>query len=292
MTARRILLTGASGGLGSALYQHWNQRHEVKGLCFSHCQPGLEVLDLTHKAPILELAQRFQPDLIVHTVGMTDVDRCDRDLELALDVNTRTTLHTRLAAEAVGCKLIHISTNDVFSGAEGLYREADRPEPVNMYSKTKLMAEEMLYGYPNSLILRFTILSWYAAGKTTFATWLVQSLQAGKEVPLYTDQFNSPLYIGTLAEWIEALFEAQGIYHLGCGRHSRWEAGVTLARALNLDTRLIQEGSVQALKVLAPRPLDVSLDCSKVAADYGLTTTLQAEVDKLVADLPVGLLEV
>lgn len=287
--SRRILLTGASGGLGSALFERWQARHEVLGLYHSNPRPGLKQVNLAEAEPIVQLACEFQPDLVVHTVGLTDVDRCDRDLALCLDVNTRSTLHTRLAAEAVGVPIIHVSTNDVFGGDEGLYKEDALPRPVNMYSHTKAMAETMLYGYDKSLILRFTILSWYAAGKITFARWLCESLKAGREISLYTNQFNSPIYISTLADWIETLFDARGVYHLGSGRHSRWEAGVAIAKAMGLDTDLIQETHVPQESSRAPRPLDVSLDCSKIKRDFGLETTLEQEVARLLAECPEDL---
>lgn len=286
ISPRRILLTGASGGLGQALYRHLAPRHEVLGLGHSHATEGLRALDLRERGPIERLAREFCPDLILHTVGLTDVDLCDRDLAKALDINTRTTLHARLAAEAIGCKIVHISTNDVFSGKDGMYREDDLAEPVNMYSHTKLMAERMLYGYADSLILRFTILSWYASGKTTFAAWLAKSLAAGERVGLYTDQFNSPLYVSTLAEWIEALFDARGIYHLGSERRSRCDAGIAIAEGLGLDTSLIDRTLAAAARVFAPRPLDVSLDCSKVARDFGLEASFAGEVARMLADRP------
>lgn len=286
---RRILLTGASGGLGSALQQAWKTRHEVLGLYYSHPVPEALQADLTQPEPILQLAQDFQPDIIMHTVGLTDVDLCDRDLSLALDINTRSTLHARLAAEAVGAKMIHVSTNDVFDGEAGMFHEEQRPRPINMYSHTKYMAETMLYGYANSLILRFTILSWYAAGKTTFARWICDSLRAQQEITLYTNQYNSPVYISTLAEWIEALFDVQGIYHLGSQRHSRWETGLAIAQAMGLNTDLVQQGLVQQNSFSAPRPLDVSLDCSKALRDHGLQSTLKQEVERLVADCPADL---
>lgn len=283
---RRILLTGASGGLGRALMNHLAPRHEVLGLAYQNQLQGLTSLDLTQPEPIQSLSQDFKPEIIVHTVGLTDVDRCDRDLQAALDINTRTTLHVRLAAEKLGAQLIHISTNDIFDGARGLYTEQDLPQPVNMYSYTKLMAEQMLYRYPKSLILRFTFLSWFASGKTTFASWLRQSLSAGKRVSLYTDQFNSPLHISTLAQWIETLFEAQGVYHLGSERRSRYQTGFALAQALGLDTSLIDQGSAVQATAYAPRPLDVSLDCSKLRRDWGLATTFEAELQKMLAEQP------
>lgn len=289
---KRILVTGASGGLGSALYQAWQDKYTVLGLAHQHVSDGLQALDLVPTQPIAELVKRWQPDLIVHTVGLTDVDRCDREPAAAMDINVSTTLNVRLAAEAIGCKVIHISTNDVFGGQAGLYLEADLPEPLNFYSQTKLMAEKMFYGYPNHLILRFTILSWYASGKKAFARWLVESLRAGQSVRLFQDQFNSPLYVSTLAEWIEALFEARGIYHLGSERHSRYASGLALAAALGLETSLIIPGRVADVTFDAPRPLDVSLNVGQVKADWGLKTSLTAEIQKMLQACPADLLSV
>ncbi|MGV3526701.1 MAG: SDR family oxidoreductase [Candidatus Sericytochromatia bacterium] len=287
--ARRILVTGASGGLGAELLRHWQGRHTVHGLCFQHTRPGLESIDLREPDAILACVQRFQPELIVHTVGLTHVDQCEQDLGLALDVNVRSTLHVRLAAESLGCGLIHISTNDVFAGTEGMYREDELALPLNWYGKTKLMAEEMLYGYPHSLILRFTLLSWYASGKTSFARWLCESLRAGQAVQLFADQFNSPVYVGTLAHWIERLFDARGIYHLGSQRQSRLETGQQLAAAMGLPVELIAPGRVEQAHLRAARPLDVSLDCQRVANDFGLHSTLAQELAALVADCPPDL---
>ena len=287
--SKRILLTGASGGLGSALYQAWQQKYTLLGLAHQNAHQDLQAIDLVQPEPIAELVKSWQPDLIVHTVGLTDVDRCDREPAAAMDINVNTTLNIRLAAEAIGCKVIHISTNDVFGGQSGMYLETDLPEPINFYSHTKLMAEKMFYGYENSLILRFTILSWYASGKTAFARWLVESLRAGQSVRLFQNQFNAPLYVSTLAKWIEVLFEATGTYHLGSERHSRYEAGYALAEAMGLDTSLIIPGRVEDVAFDAPRPLDVSLNCQKVAKDWGLQTRLEDEIAQMLKTCPEDL---
>ena len=94
------------------------------------------------------------------------------------------------------------------------------------------------------------------------------------------------LYVSTLAHWIEALFEAEGLYHLTSERRSRWETGMAIAKALDLDTSLIQPGRAADAPAFAPRPLDVSLDGSRVQRDWGLSTSFEAEVAKLLQDLP------
>ena len=279
---KKILITGASGGLGQILKRHFEQRFEVTGLCFTQAKPDLIRCDLTQAEPIADLVQTLKPDYIIHTVALTDVDRCDRDLALAFDLNVRSSLHVRLAAQATQCPVIHISTNDVFEGTKGLYSESDQPLPINFYAKSKYMAEEVFYKYPHALVLRFTFLSWYASGKNTFANWIVDSLKAGKTISLYQDQFYSPLDITTAAEWIEALLDAKGVYHLGSQRRSRYETALAIAEALRLNSELIQPGWSNQFAVSAPRPADVSLDCTKVQEEWGLSTEFDFEVKKLI----------
>lgn len=279
---KTLLITGASGGLGQALKQHFEKRFQVIGLCFQQNLPGLIRCDLRQPEAIAELVQAIKPDYIIHTVALTDVDRCESDLAMAFVLNARSTLHVRLAAEALQCPLIHVSTNDVFDGSRGMYTESDPTQPINFYAKSKVMAEELLYHYPQSLILRFTFLSWYASGKQTFASWIVNCLRQNKAITLFQDQFYSPLDISTAAEWIERLLDARGVYHLGSERRSRYQTALAIAEGLQLNTDLIQAGWSHQVKSKAPRPADVSLDCSKVKREHGLSTAFADEIAKLV----------
>ncbi len=279
----KILLTGASGGLGSRLFAAWTQQYEVCGLAYENPSEDQLSLDLTQPEPIATLVKQRQPDAIVHTVALTNVDRCERDIGLAVKLNTLSTLHVRQAAEAVGCKVIFVSTNDVFDGRRGHYRETDVPAPVNFYAHTKLMAENMLYGYEHSLILRLTFMSWTASGKVPFVRWVADSLRQQKSISLATDQYSSPLFVDTLAAWIPQLFEATGLYHLGGTSVSRYELGMRVARELRLDETLIQPVKAADLPFVAPRPLNVSLNTQKVQQHYGLHSDFDREVQQLLS---------
>lgn len=286
---KRILIAGASGGLGNTLFKALNQDYEVLGTCYQHSQPHLRRLDLRDADATEQLLAEFQPDLLINTVAWTDVDGCEKDLRQAFKLNLESALSLRLAIAAHPCKLIHISTNDIFSGGPGPFDENDPPAPINTYARTKYMAEQLLSDLPEVLILRFTFLSWWTSGKTSFSRWLVQSLQTGQHIKLFKDQYNSPLYVGTLVEWIKQLWHLKGVYHLGSERRSRLETGLALAQALNLDTSLIAPVSVQDSHLYAPRPQDVSLSAEKLAHETGLKTTFNAEIAKLAAALPPDL---
>ncbi|MBF2053612.1 MAG: SDR family oxidoreductase [Candidatus Sericytochromatia bacterium] len=279
----KCLITGASGGLGQALYAHFAPRYATSGLCYHNHTADFLRLDLTQPGALTELVQDLRPELIINTVAWTDVDACDQQLAKALALNVHTALHVRQAAEQVGARVVHISTNDVFDGLQGLYSEADTPRPVNFYSWSKYMAEQMFYGYAPSLILRVHFLAWYASGKQSFAHWLCQQLRRQQTVTLVQDQFNSPVYAGTVAHWLESMLELTGVWHLGSGRYSRYACGVRLAEKMGLNTDLIKPGYLHDLRFKAPRPYDVSLDCQKVRQACGLETHLDAELDALVA---------
>jgi len=286
---QRILIAGASGGLGNTLYQALHKRYEVLGTCFQHTMPHFQTLDLRDFEATNKLLADFQPDLLINTVAWTDVDGCERDLRQAFGLNLETALSIRLAVAAQNCKLIHISTNDLFSGLQSLSNEEDRPQPVNVYARTKYMAEQLFADLPNALILRFTFLSWWTSGKTSFSRWLVQSLQQGQTIKLFKDQYNAPLYVGTLVEWLEQLWHLQGVYHLGSERRSRLDTGLALAQALNLNTDLIEAVSVHDSHLYAPRPLDVSLSSEKLKQATGLSAHFDTEIAKLAAALPADL---
>lgn len=287
----KILLTGASGGLGSAMYKKWSQTHEVLGLRYQNPHRSeLQTLDLRHRTAVLDTVSRFKPDIIVNTVALANVDQCETDIALAFETNVVTALNLRLAAEASQSKLIHISTNDIFDGNTGMYTEDSLANPVNFYAKSKLMAEQVLHGYAQSLILRLTFLSWIASSKQTFVAWIAESLKKGEAVHLFEDQFNSPLYIDTVVNWVEQLFEARGILHLGSERHSRYETGIRIAHMLktearmNIDLNLVIPRSIKAVSLSAARPLDVSLNCQKAAQQWGLKTDIDQEVRALMRD--------
>lgn len=285
--ARRILLTGASGGLGQVLYrQLQNDGHRVLGIGLNHVVPPLQPLDLRDYTALERLARAFEPDLIIHTVALTDVDRCEREPALAEALNVLTTQHVCEVAAQLGAKVVHVSTCDVFSGTEGMYREEDIPAPVNVYAHTKYAAEQVVAQMPSALTVRLTFVAWFVAGKPAFPAWLVRQLQAGQRVGLFCDQFNAPLSVFTAARWISALLDAHGLYHLASERVSRWEVGLGIAKALGLPLDLLDPVRLGDAGLFAQRPADVSLCGDKLAQAWQLRTTWPQELAILLAHRP------
>ncbi len=141
----KILLTGGNGRLGKEL------RDLIPGLV----APGSAELDITSVQSVDAVVAAERPDLIVHAAAYTNVGGAEQDRERCWAVNVEGTRHLARAANAVGAKLLHISTDYVFDGEQGQYRESDTPGPVvNYYSLTKLVAEEAARAAARHLIVR------------------------------------------------------------------------------------------------------------------------------------------
>lgn len=137
----RILLTGGSGALGTQIQKHLD--------CVA---PSRRELDLTDPAACVRVVQQVQPDLIIHAAAYTDVAGGERERAAAYQTNVVGTEHVVRAAQ--GVRFVYISTEYVFDGERGNYREDDIPNPVNYYALTKLLGELAVRQYPNTLIIR------------------------------------------------------------------------------------------------------------------------------------------
>ena len=246
----RLLLTGGNGRLGQ----------ELRQLIPDLIAPSSSALDITDPAAPLLAAQKWQPDLIVHAAAYTDVGRAEQDRARCWQVNVDGTRHVVRAADAVGARLVHISTDYVFSGEHGQYREQDTPgPPVNYYALTKLVAEEAARAADRHLILR-----------TSFRPREFQYPVA------FTDVYTSQDYVDIIAPMLaQAILNAERIpdevLHIVTERKSVFD----LARRRN---PAVQPGS--RTQVSVPLPQDVSLDTQRwqtLAAAFPLPARLQPD---------------
>ncbi|MBI4161830.1 MAG: SDR family oxidoreductase [Acidobacteria bacterium] len=277
----KVFVTGLSGGLGREFLPYG-----VAGCSGSRRVGDFPVADLTRPGAAESILAEVRPDVVIHTVGWVDVDACEADPERAAAVNFQTLLHVRRCADRLGFRIVFISTNDVFRGSRGRYREEDRPDPVNVYAMTKAAAETLLR--PEDLIVRAALLAWNCNGKVSFVRWLVEALERGESPSLFRDQYTSPVTVTTLARLIlERFLGERGILHVGTERRSRFEVGRGIAAALGLPAARIRPGALAAHRFLAPRPRDVSLDSDRAARRLGGPLRLEAELEVLRRTRPV-----
>jgi dTDP-4-dehydrorhamnose reductase len=270
----KLLITGASGLYGSKLAQMaLAQNVEV----YSSDIQSLSVygnfvkLDISVREQVDAAFKAIKPDVVVHAATLTDVDKCETNRELAWRVNVEGTKNIVEAAKEAGAFLIYISTDYVFSGKTGRYKEADKPDPINYYGVTKLKAEEIVQTQSEYFIARPSVIygSTPAAGKVNFALWLIETLRKGERVKIVTDQWNTPTLNTNLAEMTLETVERRltGIYHLcGATRVSRLEFANCIADAFGLNKALIDPVFSAQFTWPAKRPMDSSLDTSKAQA--------------------------
>ena len=273
----RIFITGANGLVGTELVRLCLKGgHEVfSGYTAGELPAGVPIrIDLTDAASLSLAFERSRPEAVFHLAAKTDVDRCEVEKKLASSINEGGTQVVAALAKKAGARLVLNSTDYVFPGDRGPYREEDTPLPVNHYGYTKLMAEEAVAesGVEYMIARSSAVYGTHPAfGETNFALWAYETLKEKEKVVLCTDQFVSPTLNTSLAAMLLEACERglTGIYHLsGATRVSRHGFGLRLAEVFGLDRGLVRPGLMEDFhgRWVAKRPPDSSLDTSKAAA--------------------------
>lgn len=273
----RWLITGGSGLLGGNLARMASSRAEVWTSYCEHPAPiaGCETipLDLRDGEQVAAAVRGISPEVIIHAAALTTVDYCQQHLEEAWAINAGGSEAIAAAAAEVGARLVYISTDAVFQGDRGGYREHETAHPVNHYAASKLAGEVQVRRHlPAALVVRTTIYGWNARDKRSLAEWIRDGLMEGRTLPLFTDIFFAPILVNDLADAIFDLIDlkATGIYHVaGSQRCSKYEFGMILAEVFGLAPSSIEKTSVEQADFAAPRPRDPSLCVEKAQMALG-----------------------
>jgi dTDP-4-dehydrorhamnose reductase len=216
----RILVTGASGLLGSHVAHHFSKKHSVIAQFYSnkidiHGCHNIAA-DLTSDAELKALF-KLKPDVVIHCAALANIDECERNKKLAWNLNVTLTKKITQCCEELKARLIFISTNAVFDGKHKEYYEDDEPSPINHYAQTKCLAEDFVLKYKQSTVLRFAPIGPSLTGNPGFLDWIFKQLATEKQIQGLCDVTFNPIFVRTAAENIEAIIEKKltGIYHLG-----------------------------------------------------------------------------
>ena len=264
----KIFITGGSGVLGSKIAEIALKKygHEVyAGYCHNKPEFGEPVkFDLTKDAD-LEVIYKIKPEVIIHTAALTNVDECETNKELAYKINAEGTKRVAEIAKNLEAFLAYVSTDYVFSGDKGMYKEGDEPNPMDYYGYTKLLGEKYCDCIARTCVIYGTK---SASGKANFALWLINKLRNREEVKIVTDQFITPTLNTNLARMLLELAkrELKGIFHLaGATRVSRYDFALRMANKFDLDKNSITPSRMAEMRWIASRPKDSSLDTSKAS---------------------------
>ncbi|MDQ3278331.1 MAG: SDR family oxidoreductase, partial [Bacteroidota bacterium] len=229
-------------------------------------------LDFTNKETAAAVFAATKPDVVVHCGAISKPDECELNREAAFLSNVTGTINLLEAAAAFRSQFIFMSTDFVFSGGKGFYKEEDERGPVNYYGQTKLLAEDRVVTYPFAWSIVRTVLAYGKtfSGRENIVSHTAKSLQQGKPLKMFDDQVRTPTYIEDLATGIVTIIEkrADGVYHLsGEDVRTPYEIAIETARFLNLDTSLITPVKAEDFDQPAARPSKTGFDISKAKRD-------------------------
>jgi dTDP-4-dehydrorhamnose reductase len=263
----RIFVTGWNGLVGSSLVPLLQARHAVEG-------SGVEDADIGDRDYLRNRLDSFRPDLVVHLAAMTQVDRCEAEVDEAFRVNAEGSRVVATEAERVEAAVLSLSTDYVFDGSsERPYRETDDPRPLSVYGRSKHAGEEAVRGAAT----KWTIVrsAWlFGRGGANFVTAILGALETRDTVRVVDDQRGSPTYAHDLAHGISTLIErrARGLYHLvNAGTATWFELAREAARLQGLDPDRVHPAGTEEIGRPAPRPAYSVLAAELAAERFGVS---------------------
>lgn len=218
---RKILITGSNGQLGRALNRLYSSDSSI--VLINTDVVNAIPLDITNTIETMDFVKSEKPDVIINCAAMTAVDLCESETDSAYKINAIGPRNLSIAANEVGAKMVHISTDYVFSGDSSKpYNEFDKPDPQSVYGKTKLAGEEFVRQFSNKYFIIRT--AWlYGDGKNFIKTMLGLA-EKNDKVRVVSDQIGSPTSADQLAKAIAYLLptENYGIFHGTCEGVCSW----------------------------------------------------------------------
>ncbi|HEU0112802.1 MAG TPA: SDR family oxidoreductase [Flavisolibacter sp.] len=277
-----VLITGANGFVGYYLTQlllkkgfrviatgKGENRLYVEDKNFSY-----QTLDFTNDEEVEKIFLKQKPETVVHCGAISKPDECELNKENAFRTNVTGTLYLLNAAYKLRSFFVFLSTDFVFDGKSGMYKEEDARKAVNYYGETKILAEDevMKYSFGWAIVRTVLVYGKRFLNRDNIVTNVAGKLKKGEELKIFNDQVRTPTYVEDLAAGIVSIIEkkATGIYHIsGDDVLTPYEIAFAVANHLKLNSSLIQKVTEKDFDQPARRPLKTGLDISKAKKVLG-----------------------
>lgn len=220
---KKILITGSNGQLGRALRSLFENATEYQLINTDFGVEGIKDLDITNLDAVYAMLKETSPYAVINCAAHTNVDGCEVQKDLAYKINAIGPRNLAIAAAHTGAKLVHISTDYVFSG-DGTrpYTEFDAPAPKAMYGITKLCGEDFVRQFAKDFFIIRT--AWLYGDGKNFVKTMLRLSETRDEISVVSDQIGSPTSAAELARAILALLPTDnyGIFHGTCEGQCSW----------------------------------------------------------------------
>ena len=274
----KVVVTGSNGLLGQSLLKlllQEKEKYQIFGFSRGENRSGREdfkyiSIDITGEKNLKQSIKRIQPNFIINTAAMTQVDDCENNKEACDLLNIDVVKWLSEVSNEINAHLIHISTDFIFDGVKGNYKETDEPNPLSYYGLSKLKSEEILAKSEINYTILRTILVYgkvFDMSRSNIVLWVREMLSKGKEITIVDDQFRTPTYVEDLALACKISMDkkATGIYNIASNELlSVFEIAQQIADAFQLDKGLIKPISTSTLNQTALRPAKTGFDLSKI----------------------------
>lgn len=264
----KILITGAKGQLGTQIIKMLESMNSELGPIHESYKTAeiigidVDVLDITNVSSVKTYISEIRPDIIINCAAYTNVDACESNIDLAFKVNAIGPRNLAMSAEEINAKLIHISTDYVFSGTGTVpYREYDLTNPQSIYGSTKRMGEEYVKEFSTQYFIVRT--AWlYGYYGNNFVKTIMKAAREKGHLDVVNDQRGNPTNAEDLAYHLLklALTEEYGVYHCtGTGECSWYDFACRIVEYANIDCTVSPITS-DKINRAAKRPAFSSLD--------------------------------
>jgi len=278
----KILITGANGLLGYKLVQLLSLQPAVTTIATARKKiNGLPAnvqffeLDVTDRDQTLSVLSLTQPEVVIHTAAMTQVDQCETERELCWKANVTGVENLVEACEKNNTHLIHVSTDFIFDGSHGPLDETAIPKPVNFYGESKLAGEQVIQKSKINWAILRTVLVFGVTpdlSRSNIVLWVKKSLEEGKSINVVNDQWRTPTLAEDLAMgcYLAASKKATGIYHIsGEEMMTPYDIANQTAEFFKLDKSLIKPADSSTFRQPAMRPPKTGFIITKAKRELG-----------------------
>ena len=273
----KVVVTGSNGLLGQSLINlllKEKEVYQVIGFSRGENRSGRDdfsyvSIDITDRENLKDTLSKIQPNFIINTAAMTQVDDCEVNKEACDLLNVTVVKWLEQVSDEINAHLIHLSTDFIFDGLKGNYKETDTPNPLSYYGFSKLKSENILIESKIHYTILRTILVFgkvYDMSRSNIVLWVKSMLEKGEEITIVDDQYRAPTYVEDLALACKISMDkkATGIYNISSNELlSVFEIVQQIADAFGLDKNLIKPISTSTLNQTAPRPAKTGFDLSK-----------------------------
>lgn len=274
---KKVLITGSNGLLGQKLLDLYLTIEDIELIATARGEnryPRKEgytytSLDITNEKEVQQVIAQHAPDCIINTAAMTNVDSCETDKEGCDKLNVDAVAYLIAAANTEGAHLIHLSTDFIFDGKKGPYKEDDEPNPLSYYGHSKLLAENMVREYCTKWSIVRTVLVYGVVNdmsRSNIVLWAKGALEKGQPINVVDDQFRTPTLAEDLANGCQLIEhkQAEGIYNIsGKDQMSILELVQRVANYFDLDASVLRVVSSESLNQPAKRPPLTGFDLTK-----------------------------